>query len=178
MIYKVLWCTMLPIKPDSCAGFFYIYLTTHWTNNFTPHPKDEASWLSVLLQGQIVTTGTQTHSLWSETTKLEFRVLIWIIVKLLLRDFHAVLWQTTTRHENLLKATSQLFKVREMLAYILSIFTINREYSTSPLRPSLASIDSRIYLINILNGQHCRVTRYIIGKHTTKHWNKNIKKIQ
>ncbi len=52
MIYKVLWRNMQPIKPgtpgrtpslfDKCTGFFFVRYTTHGTNGFTSHPKDEA----------------------------------------------------------------------------------------------------------------------------------------
>ena len=52
MVYKVLWRNMLPIRPgtpgrtpslfDKCTGFFYMRYTTHGTNGFTSHPKDEA----------------------------------------------------------------------------------------------------------------------------------------
>ena len=68
MFYKVLWCNMQPTKPgtlgqtpsliDKYTGFFYVHYTTHGTNGFTSHPKDESSWLSVLLKDTGVMTGT------------------------------------------------------------------------------------------------------------------------
>ena len=61
IVYKVLWCNLLPIKPgtpgrtpslsDKCTGFFFVCYTTHGTNGLMSNPKDEASWLSVLLKG-------------------------------------------------------------------------------------------------------------------------------
>ncbi len=52
MVYEVLWHNMLPIKQgipgrtpslcDKCTGFFYVRHTTHGTNGFTFHPKDDA----------------------------------------------------------------------------------------------------------------------------------------
>ncbi len=58
MVYKVLWHNMQPIKPgtpgrtpslfDKCTGFFYMHYTTHETNGFTSHPKEEAIMVTCL----------------------------------------------------------------------------------------------------------------------------------
>ena len=52
---------------DKCPGFFYVHYTTHGTNSFTSHPKDEAIiWLSVLLKDTSAATGQagiRTHIL-------------------------------------------------------------------------------------------------------------------
>ena len=73
MVYKVQWCNMQPIKLetlgqtpslfDKCTGFFNVRYTMHRTRGFTSHPKDQASWFSVLLKDPSVTTGdSNPHS--------------------------------------------------------------------------------------------------------------------
>ena len=46
---------------DNCTGFFYVHYTTHETNGFTSHPKDEA--MVKCLADTGVTTGTRTRGL-------------------------------------------------------------------------------------------------------------------
>ena len=47
---------------DKCTGFFYMRYTTHGTNGFTSHPKDEAM-VKCLAQGHSVTAGdSNPHS--------------------------------------------------------------------------------------------------------------------
>ena len=50
-VYKLLWRIQQPQQGtpgrtpslfDKCTGFFYMRYTTHGTNGFTSHPKDEA----------------------------------------------------------------------------------------------------------------------------------------
>ena len=67
---EVLWHNMLPIKPgatgrtpslfDKCTRLLYVHYTTHRTNGFMSHPKDEVSWLCVLFKDTCVTT-SQSH---------------------------------------------------------------------------------------------------------------------
>ena len=68
MVYKVqhVRCNMLLIKPGisgwtpslyDIALWSLMQYTTHGTNGFTSHPKDEASWLNVLLKDIDVTAG-------------------------------------------------------------------------------------------------------------------------
>ncbi len=70
MVYKVLWRNMQPIKPgtlgrspslfNKCTGFFYVRYTTHRTNGFAPHPKDEAIMVKCLaLRTQVSRTGLE-----------------------------------------------------------------------------------------------------------------------
>ncbi len=41
-----------PSLYDKCTGFFYVRYTTHGTNGFTSHPKDEAIMVKCLAEGQ------------------------------------------------------------------------------------------------------------------------------
>ena len=43
-----------PPLSDKYTGFIYVRCTTHRTNGFKPLPKDEASWLSVLLKAKVL----------------------------------------------------------------------------------------------------------------------------
>ena len=54
----------------SALGSFFVRNTTPSTNGFMSHPKDEASWLSVLHKD---TTGTQTHTLLIRNTRARVR---------------------------------------------------------------------------------------------------------
>ena len=46
---------------DKRTWVFYVRYMTHWTNGFTSHSKDEASWLRVLLKDTDVMAGTRTN---------------------------------------------------------------------------------------------------------------------
>lgn len=58
MIYKVLWCNMLPFNPgtlgatpfldDKCSGFFQVLYTTHRSYDFKSHLKNAATTVKCL----------------------------------------------------------------------------------------------------------------------------------
>ena len=69
LIWKNELAVLEPGTPRPVHWVLLRAFTTHKTNGFTPHPKDETSWLSILLKDTSVTTGIQTHTLLIRNTR-------------------------------------------------------------------------------------------------------------
>ena len=123
---------------EKCNGFFHMYYTTHGTNGFTPHPKDEAIKVFEAYSGTSLKTSVQTET-----------------------RTHTLLLRNTSALDHSMGYSNNIAIAKQMRIYFTLLSSSSLEHLV--VRYMISSIALLTIMASVHSGSTCPVGKYRNG---------------